>query len=189
MGVASHQSGWDILSVEKQEGSKGKETRSTQRLTKSHLVGDLSKNNDDEESSWVGLTVEPNLKEKEATSPLKPKINMKEQKDVNSLKPKITKTNNVGGEVQAGPNKGKSGTGKGNLKKVAREVGKAQGAGLKSLEVVVGIKRREDTDMLAECEGRPQKRSWDEKGKNNVSFCENFFEETAVAARQHRREQ
>ena len=114
---------------------------------------------------------------------------MLEPREVSSLKPKITKKNNTEEEGQAGPNKGKNGTGKGNLKKVARERGKTQGAGLKSLEIVVGTKRREDTDTLAEREGRPQKRSYNEEGKNNVAFCENFFEETAVAATQHRREQ
>ena len=56
---------------------------------------------------------------------------------------------------------------------------------MKPLEVAVGIKRRENTEMLVECEGRPLKRSCDEEGKNNVFFCENFFEETVVAARQH----
>ena len=40
--AASHQSGCDNLSAEKQEESKGKETRSTQRQTRNHLVGDLS---------------------------------------------------------------------------------------------------------------------------------------------------
>ena len=154
-GAASHHSGCDNLSAEKQEESKGKETCSTQRQTKSHLVGDLSKTKDEEKASWVGLVGEPNLKEVGATSPLKLKINMLEQKEVSSLKPKITKKNNTEEEGQAGPNKGKSGTGKGNLKKVAREVGKAQGAGLKSLEIVVGTKRCEDTDTLVEREGRP----------------------------------
>jgi len=72
---------------------------------------------------------------------------------------------------------------------VAREVGKVQGAGLKSLEIVVGTKRCEDTDTLTEREGRPQKRSCDEEGKNNAAFCENFFEEMVVATRQHHREQ
>ena len=60
---------------------------------------------------------------------------------------------------------------------------------MKPLEVAVGIKRRENIEMLAECEGRPQKRSCDEEGKYNVFLCDNFIEETAVAARQHRREQ
>ena len=68
-------------------------------------------------------------------------------------------------------------------------MGKAQGVGMKPQEVAVGIKRHEDTKILAECEGRPQKRSYDEEGKNNVFLCENFFEETAVVARQHRQEQ
>ena len=41
-------------------------------------------------------------------------------------KPKITEKNNTEEEGQVGPKKGKSRTGKGNLKKVAREVGKAE---------------------------------------------------------------
>ena len=114
---------------------------------------------------------------------------MLEQKEVSSLKPKIIEKNNTKEEGQAGPNKGKNKTRKGNLKKVAREVGKAQGADSKSLEIVVSTKRRKDIDTHAEKEGRLQKRSCNEEGKNNVVFCENFFEETAMATRQHRREQ
>ena len=141
------------MNAEKQEESKGEETRSTQRQTKSLLVGDLSKTKDEEKDSWVGLAGGPNLKEKGASCQLKPKIDMLEPREVSSLKPKITKKNNTEEEGQAGPNKGKSGTGKGNLKKVAREIGKTQGAGLKSLEIVVGTKRRKDTNTLAEREG------------------------------------
>ena len=57
---------------------------------------------------------------------------------------------------------------------MAREVGKARGVGSSSLEIAVGTKRREDTDTLAEREGRPQKRSCDEEGKNNVFFLRKF---------------
>ena len=57
------------------------------------------------------------------------------------------------------------------------------------MEIAVGTKRREDIDTLVEREGRPQKRSCDEEGKNNVVFCENFIKESAVDTRQHRREQ
>ena len=106
------------MGAEKQEGSKGKEPRSTQKLTKSHSVRDLSKTNE-EESSRVGQSVKPNLKKQEATSPLKPKINMKEQEAFCPFKPKLIKASNER-EVQANPNKGKCRTGKGNLKKVAR---------------------------------------------------------------------
>ena len=74
----------------------------------------------------MGRAGEPNLKERRVTKPLKPKINMLEQKEVSSLKPKITEENNTEEEGQAGLNKGKNRTGKGNLKKVAREVGKAK---------------------------------------------------------------
>ena len=74
----------------------------------------------------MGRAEEPNLKERGVIKPLKPKINMLEQKEVSSLKPKITEENNTEEEGQAGLNKGKNRTGKGNLKKVAREVGKAK---------------------------------------------------------------
>ena len=67
----------------------------------------------------MGRAGEPNLKERRVTKPLKPKINMLEQKEVSSLKPKITEENNTEEEGQAGLNKGKNRTGKGNLKKVA----------------------------------------------------------------------
>ena len=92
------------MGAKKQEGSKGKEPRSAQKLTKSHPVRDLSKPNE-EESSKVGQSVKLNLKEQEAFCP---------------LKPKLIRASNEGGEMQADPNKGKCGIGKGNLKKVAR---------------------------------------------------------------------
>ena len=137
----------------------------------------------------MGLAGEPKLKEGGAAVPLKPKMNTIEKEEVSSLKPKETEINNSEEEGQAGPKKGKNRMGKGNLKKVAREVGKARGVGSSSLEIVVGTKRRKDTDTLAEREGRPQKKSCEEEGKNNVVFCENFVEESAVVARQHCREQ
>ena len=137
----------------------------------------------------MGLAGEPKSKEGGAAVPLKPKMNTREKEEVSSLKPKETEINNSEEEEQAGPRKGKNRTGKGNLKKVAREAGKARGVGSSSLEIVVGAKRLEDTETLAEREGRPQKKSCEKEGKNNVVFCENFVEESAVAARQHRREQ
>ena len=168
---------------------KGCDNVSTPRQTRNHLVGDLSETKGKEMASWVGLTGEPKLKERGAADPPKPKMSIIEQEEDSSLKPKRTEKNITEEEGKAGPNKGKNRTGKGNLKKVAREVGKAQGADSKSLEIVVGTKRCKNTDTLVEKEGRLQKRSCDEEGKNNAVFCENFFEETAVATRQHRREQ
>ena len=188
IGAASYQKGWDTLGAEMQARSKGKEPCNTQKPTRNQLVKDLSNSNVDE-SSKVGHSVKPNVKEQEATSPLKPKTNIKVQETSDSLKPKTIKTNVEEELVLAGLIKGKSGLGKAKLKKVAREMGKTQGAGMKPLEITIGTKRREDTEMLAECEGIPQKRSCDEEGKKNVFLYENSFEETAVAARQHRREQ
>ena len=54
--------------------------------------------------------MKPNKDEQEVTSPLKPKMN---------------KENNDSGDVLVGLSRGKCGAGKGNLKKFAREVGKA----------------------------------------------------------------
>lgn len=56
---------------------------------------------------------------------------------------------------------------------------------MKTQEVLVGTKRRENTEALAESEGRFQKKSYDGEGKKKEKICE----ETAVATRQHRREQ
>ena len=137
----------------------------------------------------MGLAGEPKSKEGGATVPLKPKMNTREKEEVSSLKPKETEINISEEEEQAGLRKGKNRMGKGNLKRVAREAGKARGVGSSSLEIVVGTKRREDTDTLAKREGRPQKKSCEKEGKTNVVFCENFVEESVVAARQHRREQ
>ena len=151
--AASHQGRCDNARVEKQEESKGNETHSTPRQTRSQLVGDLSKTKGEEKAIWMGLAREPKLKEGGAAVPLKPKMNTIEKEEVSSLKPKETKINNSEEEGQAGPKKGKNRTGKGNLKKVAREVGKARGVGSSSLEIAVGTKRRKDTNTFAEREG------------------------------------
>ena len=164
-------------------------TRSTPRQTESQLGGILLKTKGEEKAIWMGLAGEPKSKEGGATVPLKPKMNTREKEEVSSLKPKETEINISEEEEQAGLRKGKNRMGKGNLKRVAREAGKARGVGSSSLEIVVGTKRREDTDTLAKREGRPQKKSCEKEGKNNVVFCENFVEESVVAARQHRREQ
>ena len=106
----------------------------------------------------MGLAGEPKSKEGGAAVPFKPKMNTTKIEEASSLKPKETEINISEEEEQAGPRKGKNRTGKGNLKRVAREAGKARGVGSSSLEIVVGAKRREDTDTLAEREGRPQKK-------------------------------
>ena len=176
------------MGAEMQVKSKGKEPCITQKATTNQPDKGLS-NFYEDESSKLGHAVKPNLKEQEAICLLKPKTNIRVQEASDSLKPMVVKINNEEEPVLAGLVKGKSGMGKAKLKKAAREVGKAQGANMKSLEVTVGTKRREDIERLADCEGRPQKRSCDEEGKNNATLCDNFIVETAVAARQHRREQ
>ena len=174
IGAASYQKGWDTLGAEMQVKSKGKEPCITQKPTTNQSDKDLS-NSYVDESSKVGHAVKPNLKEQEAIYLLKPKTNIRVQEASDSLKPKLIKTNNEEELVLACLIKGKSGMGRAKLKKVAREVGKAQGAGMKPLEITVGTKRHEDTKMLAECEGRPQKRSCDEEGKNNVFYVKIYL--------------
>ena len=143
LDATSNQSGWDIFGFEKQELSKEKGSSTSQKVTKGCLVKELFKSNEDKLSS-VGWSIKPNKEEKEVTSPLKPKLSME---------------NKESGDVQVGPNKGKGGVSKVNLKKFAREIGKAQGADMKTQEILVGTKRREDTEMLVENEGRLQKKS------------------------------
>lgn len=168
MCAASYQSGWDNFGSEKQDLSKGKGPCSTQKETESCLVKELFRTNE-EGSAIVSQAVKPNKNEQEAISPLKPKPNKEHYKC---------------GDVQGSPSKGRCGTGKANLKKVAREIGKTQGAYTKTQEIAVGTKRYENTEVLAESEGRLQKKNCNGEGKENVFFCE----ETAVAARQHCRE-
>lgn len=52
---------------------------------------------------------------------------------------------------------------------------------MKTQEILVGMKRHENTEVLAESEGRLQKKSCDGEGKEK----EKIYEETVVAARQH----
>ena len=49
----------------------------------------------------------------------------------------------------------------------------------------MGTKRCENIEVLVASEGQLQKKSYDGEGKEKILFCE----ETAMAARQHRREQ
>ena len=114
--VASNQSGWDNFEFEKQELSKEKGSCIAQKVTKSFLVKELFKTNE-EELSIVGQSMKPNKDEQEVTSP---------------LKPMTSKENNESGDVLVGPSRGKCGTGKGNLKKIAMEVGKAYEASMKT---------------------------------------------------------
>ena len=101
---------------EKLELSKNKGPGSSQKVTKGGLVKELFKLNDDE-LSQMGRSIKPNNEEQEVTSPLKPKPN---------------KENEESGAVLVSPSKGKEGAGKVNIKKFAREVGKAQSAGMKT---------------------------------------------------------
>ena len=65
----------------------------------------------------MGQSMKPNKDEQEVTSP---------------LKPMTSKENNESGDVLVGPSRGKCGAGKGNLKKIAMEVGKAYEASMKT---------------------------------------------------------
>ena len=118
----------------------------------------------------MGRSIKPNNEEQEVTSPLKPKPN---------------KENEESGAVLVDLSKRKEGAGKVNIKKSTREVGKAQSASMKTQEILVGTKGRENTEELATSEGWLQKKSYDGEGKETILF----YDETVVAARQHRREQ
>ena len=169
MCAASYQSRQDNNESEKHELSKNKGPGSSQKVTKGGLVKELFKLNDDE-LSQMGRSIKPNNEEQEVTSPLKPKPN---------------KENEESGAVLVDLSKRKEGAGKVNIKKSTREVGKAQSASMKTQEILVGTKRRENTEELATSEGWLQKKSYDGEGKETILF----YDETVVAARQHRREQ
>ena len=56
---------------------------------------------------------------------------------------------------------------------------------MKTQEILVDTKRRENIEELAASEGRLQKKSYDGEGKETILS----YDEMAVAARQNRREQ
>nr|POE92087.1 uncharacterized protein CFP56_29631 [Quercus suber] len=118
--VASYQSRWDNNETEKHELSKNKGPRSSQKVTKGvtrgSLVKELFESNEDE-LDLMGRSLKPNIEEQEVTSPLKPKPN---------------KENEECGAVLVGLSKRKDGVGKVNIKKSAREVGKAHSASMKN---------------------------------------------------------
>ena len=60
--------------------------------------------------------------------------------------------------------------GKGKWKKIAREFWKAQEASMESQEIIVGTKRPKSTEVLAESEGRLQKKNCDGDGKKKENF-------------------
>lgn len=62
--------------------------------------------------------------------------------------------NNERRELEIGLSKEKNGAGKGKWKNIAREVGKAHEASIEIQEIIVGMKRIENTDTLVESEGR-----------------------------------
>ena len=148
----------------KQEISRNKGTRDVQLVTKNGLVKELFKN--EEGLSIVGQSMMPNKKEQELTSPLKPRINIE---------------NNESRELVICPSKGKYGAGKEKW----REVGKVQKVSMEIQEIIVSMKRTEYTETLVESEVRFQKKICDGEGKNS----EKISKETAVVARQHRRDQ
>ena len=94
----------------KQEINKEQGPCDVQMVTKSSLVKDLFKANE-EGSSRVGQPMKPNKEKQEVTSPLKTKMNME---------------NNESKDLVVGPSKGNYGASKGKWKKIA--IGKAQKA-------------------------------------------------------------
>ena len=185
MHVVNYQSRWDNNEAEKHEFSKSMGSSSLQKptkeITKVELVKELLKT-DEMELPLMGRSLKPNNEELELTNPPKP---MPNKENSNPPKPMLNKENEESGTVLIGPSKRKKGLGKVNIKKSTREIGKAQSTGMNTQVISVGKKRREDTEELVASEGRLSKKSSDGEGKEAIFFCD----ETAVAARQHCREQ
>ena len=113
------------------------------------------------------------------------KPNNEGQEAIISPQSKLNKDKEECGAVFIGPSKKKKGPGKVNIKKSAREIGKAQSSSMNTQVISVGNKRREDTEELAASEGQLQKKSYNGEGKETILS----YDEMAVAARQNRREQ
>ena len=141
MCTVSYQSRWDNNEAKKHEFSKrigpGSSQKPTKEVTKRELVKDLFKTNKIK-FTVMGRSLKPNNKGQEVTNPLQPKPN---------------KDNEENGAVLIGPSKRKKGPGKVNIKKSAREIGKAQSTGMNTQVISVGNKRRENTEELAASEG------------------------------------
>ena len=171
--AASYQSRWDNKEAEKHEFSKGLGPGSPLKPNKEVTRGELVKevvNTNENSFPLMGRSLKPNNEGQEA---------------IISSQSKLNKDKEECGAVFIGPSKKKKGPGKVNIKKSAREIGKAQSSSMNTQVISVGNKRREDTEELAASEGRLSKKSYDGQGKKATFFCD----EMAVAARQHRREQ
>ena len=138
----------------KHEISKKQGPRDVQVVTKSSIVKELLKANE-EESSRVGQSMKPNKEKQEEISQVKPKMNIE---------------SNEGKELVVGLSKEIMGWVKVNGKKIAREFWKAQEASMESQEIIVGTKRPKSTEVLAESEGRLQKKNCDGDSKKKENF-------------------
>ena len=145
--AASYQSRWDNNEAEKHEFSKSMGPRSSQKptkeVTKRELVKGLFKTNESK-LTLMGRSLKPNNEGQEVTNPLQPKLN---------------KDNEESGAVLIGPSKRKKGPGKVNIKKSARDIGKAQSIGMNTQVISVGNKRRENTEELAASERQLSKKA------------------------------
>lgn len=161
---------WDKREKVGWDGNQINEVGKEQNETKSTLVRELVRG-EDEAFSVVGHAKQKSYDTCEVTSPLKPK------------KEKVKEGGSE--EMVISPNKEKKTSGKGNWKRVAREVGKTQNAEKKSQKLLVGKKRDAECEGLEETDGLVRKRlceiwSTDNAHKDDIS---------AVAAMQYRREQ
>ena len=163
------QDGWDNMEKVENGLAQAKETRDEQNGTKSTLVRDLLKGNE-ETYPLVGLPQRASTEIFGVLSPVTPKSGTTED-----LK---NKAQDLGSD---GAKKTKA---SGKLKKVAREIGKRQIENKEAQVNIGGKKRAGFIESLEESEGRAQKR-----------VCETYLSDdktteiSAVAVTQHRREQ
>ena len=150
--------------------AQAKETRDEQNGTKSTLVRDLLKGNE-EAYPLVGLQQRASTEIFGVLSPVTPKSGTTED-----LK---NKAQDLGSD---GAKKTKA---SGKLKKVAREMGKRQIENKEAQVNIGGKKRAGFIESLEESEGRAQKRVCE----THLSDDKKITEISAVAVTQHRREQ
>ena len=163
-----HLSRWDNASVMEIERLTDLEVRNKQSVTRADIVRELSKGNQDTHSS-VGQADRPKSEKQEESSPKK--------KDHEGKDNEATKN-----EEASLINRKKSVV---KLKKIAREVGKVQDAEVDISPTKVSKKRPYNIETLFVTEGKAQKCICE----RSVREIEVLFDETAVSAMQHRREQ
>ena len=160
---------WDRPAVIARDGEERIETQFRRKENEVGLVKELFKEKEVAMSATNINTCGPGKEKSEVSSPIKFKMEVDSTNQAIGLSPKTNK----------------KATGRGKIKRMAREKNVAQEEKVISLSIQSGKKRLGNFEALTEGEERGQKRICGELDNNSP----NSFDEMAVAAWQHHREQ